>query len=249
MKKLFALLLIAFLAVNFIACSTSDDSPTTPTTYKVTGKISDADGNGVPNQTVEAKKADETKTATTDSQGNYEFTNLTTGATYTITANGTDYYFKTTGTGEVTLSADATVNFTAVGLYGTWISEGANVAPLLVALFNTAKITATFNSNGSYTVIQQDTSGAEITLTGTFTMTKSSVANIFEITADQTSPAALTSSGMFEVYSDASPYTMKYEIVQTTPAIGAVPPTPAAGFGSTNGGTLGTLNVQTYVRQ
>lgn len=250
MKKLLALLLIAFLAINFTACSSDDDEgPTGTTTYKVSGTITDADGNGVSNQTVEAKSADDTKTTTTDSQGAYEFTGLTAGATYTISANGTDYYFKTSGTGEVTLNQDATVNFTAVGLYGTWVSEGANVAPLLVSLFKTVKITATFNANGSYTVVQEDSSGAEITLSGTFTMTKSSVDNIFTITADQSSPAALTSSGIFEVYSDTTPFTMKYEIVQTTPAIGATPPTPADGFGSTNGGAFGTINIQTYVRQ
>lgn len=250
MKKLLALLLVAFVAVNFIACSSDDDDgPTGTTTYKVSGVVSDADGNGVSNQTVEAKSADETKTTTTDSQGAYEFTGLTSGATYTISISGTDYYFKTSGTGEVTLSEDATVNFTAVGIYGTWVSEGTNIAPLLYSLFGTARIEATFNSNGSYTVVQTDTAGASLTLSGTFTMNKSSVDNIFEITADQTSPAALTSSGIFEVYSDAAPFTMKYEIVQTTPDIGATPPTPADGFGSTNGGALGTLNVQTYVRQ
>lgn len=250
MKKLLTLLLIAFVAINFIACSSDDDEgPTGTTTYKVSGTITDADGNGVSNQTVEAKSADDTKTTTTDTQGAYEFTGLTAGATYTITANGTDYYFTTAGSGEVTLNADATINFTAVGIYGTWVSEGANVAPLLVALFATAKIEATFNQNGSYTVIQTDTSGASFTLTGTFTMTKSTVDNIFELTAEQTSPAALTSSGIFEVYADSSPFNMKYEIVQTTPDIGATPPTPAGGFGSTNAGALGTLNIQTYVRQ
>ena len=250
MKKLLALLLVAFLAINFVACSDDDDDgPTGPSTYKISGTITDADGNGVGNLTVEAKSADDTKTTTTDSQGNYEFANLTAGATYTITADGANYYFKTAGTGEVTLNEDVTVNFTAVGIYGTWISEGANVAPLLFSLFGTARIEATFNSNGSYEVVQTDTSGASLTLSGTFTMTKSSVDNIFEITVDQTSPAALTSIGIFEIYSDSSPFTMKYEIVQTSPDIGATPPTPAAGFGSTNGGLLGTSNVQTYVRQ
>lgn len=250
MKKLLAYLLVALLAVNFVACSDDDDDgPTGPSTYKVSGTITDADGNGVANQTVEAKSADDTKTTTTDSQGAYEFTGLTAGATYTISASGTDYYFKTSGTGEVTLNQDATVNFTAVGIYGTWVSEGANVAPLLFSLFGAARIEATFNSNRSYSVVQTDTSGASITLSGTFTISKSSVDHIFTITAEQTSPSPLTSIGIFEVYSDSTPFTMKYEIVQTTPDIGATPPTPAAGFGSTNGGALGTWNVQTYVRQ
>ena len=65
-----------------------------------------------------------------------------------------------------------------------------------------------------------------------------------EITVNQSSPAALTSEGIFEVTDN----TMKYEIVQTSPDISAVPPTAAAGFGSTNGGALGESNVQVYER-
>ena len=42
--------------------------------------------------------------------------------------------------------------------------------------------------------------------------------------------------------------TMYYEIVQTNPDIGATPPTPEAGFGSSSGGVLGMTNVQKYVR-
>jgi len=41
---------------------------------------------------------------------------------------------------------------------------------------------------------------------------------------------------------------MQYEIVQTEPDLGNVPPTVTGGFGSSNGGTLGTSNVQKYVR-
>lgn len=249
MKKLLSLILIALLALSFTACSDDDDDgPTTPSTYKVSGTVADADGNGVANITVEATDGTETESATTDGQGNYEITGLTSAGTYTVTADADDYYFNTSNN-EVTLNADATVNFTAVGIYGTWVSEGTNVAPLLFSLFGTAKVEATFNDNGSYEVVQTDTSGAAVTLSGTFTMTKSDVDNIFEISASQTSPAALTSEGIFEIYSDSSPYTMKYEVVQTSPDIGATPPTPSAGFGSTNGGGLGTINIQTYVRQ
>ena len=250
MKKLLSLLLIALLALSFTACSDDDDDggPTAPDTYKISGTVTDADGNGVANVTIEAATGSETETATTDAQGTFEITDLTSGATYTVSAVANDYYFNTSNN-QVTLNADATVNFTAVGLYGTWVSEGANVAPLLFSLFGTARVEATFNSNGSYEVVQTDTAGASVTLSGTFTMTKSSVGNIFEITANQTSPAALTSEGIFEINSTATPYTMQYEIVQTSPDIGATPPTPSAGFGSTNGGGLGTINIQTYVRQ
>ncbi len=249
MKKLLSLLLIVLLAVSFSACSDDDNGgPTTPDTYKISGTITDADGNPVANVTVEAVTGGDTQSATTNVQGSYEITGLTSGETYTVDAIADDYYFNAANN-VVDLTADATVDFTAVGLYGTWVSEGANVAPLLFSLFGTARVEATFNENGSYEVVQTDTAGASLTLSGTFTMTKSDVDNIFEITANQTSPSALTSEGIFEIYSDATPFTMKYEIVQTSPDIGATPPTPAGGFGSTNGGLLGTVNVQTYVRQ
>jgi hypothetical protein len=131
-------------------------------------------------------------------------------------------------------------------IVGDWVSEGANVAPLLVQLFKITKITATFNANGTYQVVQVDSANTSLTLTGTYEVEKSSVGNIYTITANQQSPATLTSEGIYEITNGNS---MKYEVVQTAPAIGAVPPTPAAGFGSTNGGALGTWNVQTYVKQ
>lgn len=67
---------------------------------------------------------------------------------------------------------------------------------------------------------------------------------------EQSSPAAVTSEGIFEITQDATvktKYTLKYEVVQTTPSIGATAPTATAGFGSSSGGTLGTMNVQTFV--
>lgn len=131
------------------------------------------------------------------------------------------------------------------GLQNTqWQSSGTNVAPLLVSLFATDSIYAEFNSDFTYLVEQYDTSGTKLTLAGTYTQAESGVGNIWQITVNQTSPAALTSTGIFEITGNE----MKYEIVQTEPDIGAVPPTAAAGFGSTNGGALGMLNVQTYVR-
>lgn len=131
-----------------------------------------------------------------------------------------------------------------VGVQGKWQSSGSNVAPLLVTLFKLDSIYAEFNTNMTYTVKQWDSTGTQLaTLSGTYTQTKSSSGNIWTITVNQTSPAALTSEGIFEVTDG----TMKYEVVQTTPDIGAIKPTPEKGFGSTNNGALGTLNVQKYV--
>ncbi len=130
---------------------------------------------------------------------------------------------------------------TATGIQGKWQSSGSDVAPLLVTLFQTDSIYAEFNTNNTYLVEQYSTSGALVTLSGTYTQQKATT-DIWTIEVNQTVPATLTSEGIFKV--DGS--TMTYEIVQTQPDIQAVPPTPAAGFGSTNGGALGTINVQTY---
>lgn len=131
-----------------------------------------------------------------------------------------------------------------VGIQGEWQSSGTNVAPLLVTLFNTDSIYIDFRTNSTYTVEQYDVDGALLTLEGTYTQKESDVDGIWEITVEQTSPAALTSTGIFSIENNS----MQYEIVQTSPDIGAVPPTAAAGFGSTNGGALGTTNVQVYER-
>jgi len=129
-----------------------------------------------------------------------------------------------------------------VGIQGEWASAGDDVAPILASLFGTDSIYANFKTNMSYTVEQFDTNGTKLTLSGVYTQTKSSEGEIYTIEVNQSSPAALVSEGIFEV----SGSTMRYEIVQTSPDIGAVPPTPAAGFGSTNNGALGNINIQVY---
>lgn len=131
-------------------------------------------------------------------------------------------------------------------IVGSWLSEGTNIAPLLAgAPFNTVRITADFNADGTYTVVTTDASNTQLTLTGTWE-TSDGVGDIRNITVNQSSPTALVSTGIYSV--DGS--TMTYEVAQTTPPLtGVTPPTPAAGFGSTSGGVLGMANVQTYVAQ
>ena len=134
-------------------------------------------------------------------------------------------------------------------MVGTWLSEGTNVAPLLRgAPFKIKKITATFNENLTYTVVQVDSNNVSTTLTGTYTLTKSATGTIHKIVVNQQTPAALTAEGIYEINTTPEPAQMSYEVVQTSPAIGVAPPTPTGGFGSTGGGVLGTLNVQKYVR-
>ncbi|MCI0495285.1 hypothetical protein L0Z72_09795, partial [candidate division KSB1 bacterium] len=49
-------------------------------------------------------------------------------------------------------------------------------------------------------------------------------------------------------FTQVKPDSMLYEVAQTNPDISAIPPTPQGGFGSTNGGALGMMNVQKYIR-
>lgn len=139
-------------------------------------------------------------------------------------------------------------------IVGRWVSEGTNVAPLLFgAPFNIRKIEATFKADGSYLVVQTDSSGTSLTLTGTYVAQDGGAAApndmIRMITVNQAAPTSITAEGIYEVTVGTSDITMQYEIAQTAPPItGVTKPTPEAGFGSTSGGILGTINVQNYVK-
>jgi hypothetical protein len=132
-------------------------------------------------------------------------------------------------------------------IVGTWISEGADVAPGLVLTLKTVRIVATFNANNTYNVVATDSTGAQVTYTGTYTVTENTGSSIRSITLNQTQPTSVTSQGIYQV--DVNGF-LKYEVVQTTPAIpGFTPPTAAEGFGSTkyNGVPLGLTWIQNFV--
>ncbi|NOX17221.1 MAG: carboxypeptidase regulatory-like domain-containing protein [Chlorobi bacterium] len=254
MKKLMVLLLgLIFASFLFTACSGDDTTAAPETKYSISGKIADANGTGVANVSVNLSGA-ATNSVASGTDGSYKFENLNKGD-YTVAPQSGDYDFNPDSIGLTDLATNNGDNdFIAIGVYGTWVSEGGNIAPLLAGPpFNVAKLTATFNTNRSYTVVQMDTSGASIELNGTFTIEKSSFliggTTIFNIVLDQATPAVLTATGIFQIDMNVSPFTMQYEVVQTTPDIGIAPPTAEDGFGSTGGGAFGMLNVQKYVRQ
>lgn len=129
-----------------------------------------------------------------------------------------------------------------VGVHGSWESSGSNIAPILVSF--ASKIVANFNTDGTYSVVQTDPEGAEITLSGTFAQSESSVAGIWDITLNQSAPTQLTAQGIFTFEGDL----LKYEVAQIDPAItGVTAPTAEGGIGSTSGGAFGLGNVQTYI--
>lgn len=135
------------------------------------------------------------------------------------------------------------------GIIGEWQSSRTNVAALLVTYFKVDSIYANFKANNTY-LVESFSAGAKTTYAGVFTQTKSTTGAIWTIKLEQSTPTAVTSEGIFEITQSAAKanYTMKYEVVQTTPSIGASAPTPAAGFGSSNGGTLLQMNVQNFVK-
>ncbi len=133
------------------------------------------------------------------------------------------------------------------GIVGNWVSEGTNVAPLLVQYFDITRITAEFNENGSYLVKSYTSEDVETTYSGVYTQTKSGVGEIWNIELIQSVPSAVTSEGIFEItVNPGAPRELTYEVVQTNPAVGTAP-TAEAGFGSSNGGALGEANVQKFV--
>lgn len=132
------------------------------------------------------------------------------------------------------------------GIIGNWKAKGANVSILLQTYFHIDSISADFKSDNTYSVISY-AGGVATNFTGTFLQTKPATGTIWTIKLNQSKPSAVTSEGIFEVTATASSTTMKYEVVQTEPSLGT-PPTPQAGFGSSNGGALGLTNIQTYTR-
>lgn len=155
----------------------------------------------------------------------------------------------TSGTEVTTDPTDATTDSDTtpppVTIAGAWLSEGDNLAPILVQLVGAVRIDAVFTAD-TFTVTTLDDQGADTVQAGVYTSMPSGVGEIFEITLEQTSPSAVTVEGIYEIDNSVQPPVMRYEVVQTIPDVGAVPPTPQGGFGSTpNGSDL----TQVYVRQ
>jgi hypothetical protein len=132
------------------------------------------------------------------------------------------------------------------GLIGEWVSGGDNVAPLFIAYNLADSAYAKFNDNNTY-YVETFLNSAKTVLEGNFVQTKSGVGNIWTIKLNQTTPSAITSEGIFEVTKTGNTYLMKYEIIQTEPALG-IAPTPEGGFGSSSGGAFGEGFVQKYIR-
>lgn len=120
-------------------------------------------------------------------------------------------------------------------LQGGWVSEGENLAPLLVELTGAVRIAATF-AEPTFTVTTLDQEGQETTQAGVYASMPSEVEGIYTIVLEQSMPSAITVEGIYAIDTSTCPPRMTYEVVQTMPSVGAEPPTPQGGFGSTSNG-------------
>ncbi len=153
--------------------------------------------------------------------------------------------------------SDVTVQFTVEDpIVGVWTSQDDDVAPLLsgAPLF-LRKLVATFKADGTYILMQTDSSQSLKTFTGAYVAAAGGAPapndGIRTVTIAQAGdPNPIAVEGIYEVTVGDSTVTMKYEVVSPLPPLnGRTKPTPAGGFGSTDGGGIGTLNVQTYIRK
>jgi hypothetical protein len=203
-------------------------------------------GNGV-STTARATGEWETETSAATTTSASEATGTTTTAGSPTSESGADSTTMS-ATSDPSSTTDPTDSDTMpppVTIVGAWLSEGDNLAPILVELVGAESIDAVFTDD-TFTVTTLDDQGAMTVQAGVYTSSPSGVGEIFEITLEQTSPSAVTVEGIYEIDNSVQPPTMRYEVVQTIPDVGAAPPTAEGGFGSTaNGSDL----TQVYVRQ
>lgn len=144
-----------------------------------------------------------------------------------------------------THTADDTAVVPGDGFVGSWRSEGGDLSELFAAdPFFYTRVDAAFRADQTFQVDATDADGATYRLVGTYVADDSTDPGA--VSLSQTEPYEALASGIFSVAGD----TLTYEVVQTSPDYGFVPPTPSSGFGSTSGPNMDEdVNIQTYRRR
>lgn len=201
MRTLFSFLLVLAVAFIWTGCDSSDPDPLNPTVAPievVTGEDEAITVDVLASVTNPGTSAVTVVSATGASSGTASVQN--NAVVYTPNAGfaGTDNFTVTVetadggrGTGTVTVQV-------VQRIVGDWVSEGENVAPGLAGnpAFPTARIDATFRSNGTYTVEATNTDGAVVTFAGQFETAASANGTIRTIVLNQDVPATVTSRGI-----------------------------------------------------
>jgi len=264
--KMMTVLFAAFM-LTFTACKKDDETPGVQpeiTTLEISGdnatitvtfneavygmnnKTGNLDANsfsvGISDATVTATYSVTHVAGESDATINLIFSNrIKAGVTIQVTAVAGKIYNADGGA----LDADFSKTTTTVesGIIGKW--SAYDISLILQGLNFDDSLYADFKTDQSYKVTAYY-SGAPLSFEGTYTQTKSTSNDIWDIVLTQTLPSAVTSQGIFKVFTAATD-SMYYEVAQVDPTItGVTPPTAAAGFGSTSGGALGTMNLQKY---
>lgn len=123
---------------------------------------------------------------------------------------------------------------------GTWLSAGDNVSVILATYFAYDSVRVELTEDGVVNLSVHTEAGGWVESTGVFAITESEDGDIHAFWADYTT---YEQEGIIQVTDD----TMQLEVVQTVPDLGATVPTVDGGFGADP--TLGTWNIQTYVRE
>jgi inhibitor of cysteine peptidase len=147
---------------TFAPTSLSFNNPTSAQTADFTGTL---DRHAIKGRVVDKNNAAlsgvnvalsgaQTATTTTDSQGNYSFTNLPAGSNYTVTASSANYSFSPASVAVSDLGADSTADFAGTlldyALRGRVTSGGAALAGVTVMLSGSKTGTTTTDANGNY---------------------------------------------------------------------------------------------------
>jgi hypothetical protein len=221
---------LMILALTIAGCNGGGESTTAAETVAGTGST------GTPDET--------TTSALTDDTATLEETGTPATSDTTAAATGEPETGETTA-GEET-SDTTTGGCAEVELVGEWLSEGDNVAPLLVNVLNLESVQALFEEV-TFQVNSTDADGNMGQQTGTYSIQACPGSDTkHSIVLDQTAPSAITVEGIFEIDGCMDPAVMRYEVIQTQPDLGAVPPTCDDDFGT---GQFGADNIQVFVRQ
>jgi len=223
------------LALAITGCSGGGESTTAAETAAETGSTSTpAETDTTPAQTDTTPAETDTTPAETDTAP------TTTGETDPGETTAAD-----TTAGEET-TAGTTGGCPEVSIVGEWLSEGDNVAPLLVNVLMIESIQAIFDE-ATFEVNSTNTEGQTGQQLGTWTSELCPGSETkYRIVLEQTAPNAITVEGIYEIDGCMDPAVMRYEVIQTQPDLGAAAPTCDDDFGT---GQFGADNIQVFVRQ
>ena len=159
----------ASTTINPLASDRAADFTATLNRHRISGRVTRANGQAMAGVAV-ALSGSQSATATTDSNGDYSFTNLPAGGNYTVTPTRAGYDFNPATRVFNDLAADQSAPFTVTpssfNIAGrVTVTGGTALSGVTVTLSGARSATTTTDSNGNYSLA--------VTSEGTYTVTPS----------------------------------------------------------------------------